>query len=452
LDLDVSRLKRTLTNVAIGVVIAIAVHTFHDSAIISRTENIAMDFMINWSQGMVSDDSKAVPFVFIDIDEQSYQAWGEPGTIPKDKLALLLKFANSGDPSIVVVDVDSSVRGKKYSEEESEINSLIAAVRGSGDESRSLANPTPLNLFVRGFRKRLDNQSIYPEVKKSVLESTLDPELGVHSASPLFERDLYDHRVRRWRLLETACSEDSGVVIPSVQLITVANLYLKSTSLNPLYEALQTHRPLTCNSPPANPEPDVMLGTEKIILLADRLNDRIIYKLPWAQGSFDSNRIESVQHKGKTVPLAIRLSADTVAKNIERLDPALLDDRIVVIGSSFSENRDSYLTPVGAMPGAVVLINAIHSLLQYGQIQRPATWIIFCIEIVLILVVSVLFAMLGSYAAKVVSGLIVLVLLLPATFTLFKYGVWLDFALPLIGVQLHEMVARAEATIIKHPS
>jgi len=195
-----------------------------------------------------------------------------------------------------------------------------------------------------------------------------------------------------------------------------------------------------------------MLGTEKIILLADRLNDRIIYKLPWAQGSFDSNRIESVQHKGKTVPLAIRLSADTVAKNIERLDPALLDDRIVVIGSSFSENRDSYLTPVGAMPGAVVLINAIHSLLQYGQIQRPATWIIFCIEIVLILVVSVLFAMLGSYAAKVVSGLIVLVLLLPATFTLFKYGVWLDFALPLIGVQLHEMVARAEATIIKHPS
>ena len=78
-----SRLKRTLTNVAIGVVIAIAVHTFHDSAIISRTENIAMDFMINSSQGMVSDDSKAVPFVFIDIDEQSYQGWGEPGTIPK---------------------------------------------------------------------------------------------------------------------------------------------------------------------------------------------------------------------------------------------------------------------------------------------------------------------------------------------------------------------------------
>jgi len=136
----VSRLKRTITNIAIGVVIAIVVHLFHDSPIISRIENVAMDFMINWSQGMVSDDSKAVPFVFIDIDEQTYQSWGEPGTIPKDKLALLLGFANAGDPSVVVVDIDTSIRDKTYVEEDEEINSLVVAASELGRESDGSAN------------------------------------------------------------------------------------------------------------------------------------------------------------------------------------------------------------------------------------------------------------------------------------------------------------------------
>lgn len=447
-----SRLKRTITNIAIGVVIAIVVHLFHDSPIISRIENVAMDFMINWSQGMVSDDSKAVPFVFIDIDEQTYQSWGEPGTIPKDKLALLLGFANAGDPSVVVVDIDTSIRDKTYVEEDGEINSLVVAASELGRESDGSANSKALNIFVRGFRQRLDGQSIYPELKISILESLLNPDLGVLSASPLFERDLYDHRVRRWRLFETACDGDTGVIVPSVQLIAASKFYLQSESLNPLATALETHRPTTCNVPPAKPKAGVTLGSQELILMGDRLNDRIIYKLPWSKSSFDSDRIESVQHNGKTVPLAIRLPADMVINNIDRLDPSLLEDRIVVIGSSFSENRDSYLTPIGTMPGAVVLINAIHSLLQYGQIQRPAAWIIFSIELVLIIFVSILFASLGSYVAKVISGLIVLALLLPTTFALFKFGVWLDFALPLVGVQLHEMIARAESNIIKHPT
>jgi CHASE2 domain-containing sensor protein len=98
------------------------------------------------------------------------------------------------------------------------------------------------------------------------------------------------------------------------------------------------------------------------------------------------------------------------------------------------------------MPGAVVLINAIHSLLQYGQMDRPSVWLVLGIEFVLILGVSILFSIMGTYLAKIVSGVVVLVVLLPLTFSMFKYGLWLDFALPLLGVQLHELVARVKSS------
>jgi len=34
--------------------------------------------------------------------------------------------------------------------------------------------------------------------------------------------------------------------------------------------------------------------------------------------------------------------------------------------------------------------------------------------------------------------------MIPITFWLFKYGVWLDFAIPLMAVQIHYMHARYE--------
>ncbi|SVD86106.1 uncharacterized protein METZ01_LOCUS438960, partial [marine metagenome] len=130
-----------------------------------------------------------------------------------------------------------------------------------------------------------------------------------------------------------------------------------------------------------------------------------------------------------------------------KLDPSLLKDRIVVIGGSFAENRDNYLTPIGMMPGAMILINAMHSLLQYGQMERPSPWLLYGLELVLILIASVIFALTETFAAKLISGLVTLILLLPLTFSFFKYGLWLDFALPLLGVQIHETVTRWERTL-----
>jgi len=47
----------------------------------------------------------------------------------------------------------------------------------------------------------------------------------------------------------------------------------------------------------------------------------------------------------------------------------------MVIGASFAESRDRHLTPLGEMPGTLVLINAIQSLYQHGELTAPPLWV-----------------------------------------------------------------------------
>ncbi len=425
----------------------VSVHIWHDSAILSRIENAAMDFMINWTQGVISSEEETIPFVFIDIDEKTYRKWGEPATVPKDKLAKMLEFARSGDPILIVADVDTSERSAIYSDQALERTQLVDSLTKWADDEGGISSPNnPTVLFVRSFRKSPAEDAEYPELRKSILDHLLVENENFHSVSPLFERSLYDYTVRHWRLFEPTCNEGVGNVVPSVQLITAARIYLGDLDLSKVYRALDLYRPDSCDSELDTPQQSLVLGGRRLSLLGDRLNDRIIYKVPWANGSFSQSQIDMISYDNQQMPLATHLSARLIVDSESELDPSLLEGRIVVIGSSFVENRDSYLTPIGVMPGAVVLINAIHSLLQYGQMGRPSVWLLLGLEFVLILGVSILFSIMGTYLAKIVSGVVVLVVLLPLTFSMFKYGLWLDFALPLLGVQLHELVAKVKSS------
>lgn len=53
------------------------------------------------------------------------------------------------------------------------------------------------------------------------------------------------------------------------------------------------------------------------------------------------------------------------------VDPSWLAGRVVGIGASFAESRDRHLTPLGEIPGALVLINAMQSLYRHGELTAP---------------------------------------------------------------------------------
>jgi CHASE2 domain-containing sensor protein len=123
-------------------------------------------------------------------------------------------------------------------------------------------------------------------------------------------------------------------------------------------------------------------------------------------------------------------------------------DTIVVIGSSYAESGDIHATPLGEMPGPLILINAIKSFNQWGQITTPPPWIKWLIEALLIVFIAWVYAWANSFWGTLLVGITILAVFVPVSFWFFKAGMWVDFALPVFGMQLHQLIAEHEEKII----
>ena len=112
----------------------------------------------------------------------------------------------------------------------------------------------------------------------------------------------------------------------------------------------------------------------------------------------------------------------------------VLKNSIVVIGGSYGEGRDVHLTPLGEMPGALIIINAIHTLLEHGEIKPLSAWLKFLTYLSLLVLMSLVLARFGYGWGSIILGLFVLFVLIPSSILLFSYGILLDFMLPLSAV------------------
>ena len=121
--------------------------------------------------------------------------------------------------------------------------------------------------------------------------------------------------------------------------------------------------------------------------------------------------------------------------------------RIVVVGQTYSESRDFFETPLGHMSGAMVLVNAIDSMAKHRLMQPPSTLLTFFVSFILILIVGYLFARWDSTTGMTLATIAVIVTAGVASFFLFAHGVWLDFAAPIIGIQIHRRWADFEEKI-----
>lgn len=146
-----------------------------------------------------------------------------------------------------------------------------------------------------------------------------------------------------------------------------------------------------------------------------------------------------------------RLSAQLITESNEPISTDPVRGKIVIIGASYEASRDIHHTPVGAMPGALIITNAVKSLQQFGQLQGPPGWVKLLIEGVLIILMAWAFAHFNSIGGVILTGLAVALVLVPISFYFFKYGIWIDLAAPILGMQLHEVVANyEEALAMKH--
>jgi len=434
--------KRVSINVVIGLVIFFALFLMQGKPLITHIENAAMDLLIKLQQRLVPTPEKAVPFVFLDINEETYREWGNPYFVPRDRLAGLITFALSGKPRAVIVDIGVSERGLPPTYKQLGVDVLVKSLAEAGEQT-----PPPPVLFVASSQDSLKSPKSR-ELRTSFLDAVIDDQESYFRFAPLFHRDQYDQTVRRWKLYEGTCTNQVAMVIPSAQLLIATLVRDGLEGAQKLKTNLSKLKPGPCVAGKTSGEAMFQFGDQQINLHGDRLANRIIYSIPWDLEKQTPRQVERVPFKGIEVDLVTHIGVESILNNEDKLNPTILSDRIVVIGGTYEDARDWHMTPVGYMPGAAILINATHSLLQYGQMQKPKLWIIIIAELIMIFFASVVFALLHSFVAKLVGGIIVLVAMVPITFYVFKYGIWLDFALPFLAIQIHETIAKSETAIV----
>lgn len=430
------RLAAFCSNSILGILVALFLLVIHDSSWVREPENWAMDAMMNVSKALPSmaestssGKQEKVEYSFLEIDEATYRKWGEPYHVPRDRLQTLIDFSATGGAKIIIVDVALSKDGLVPEHDANLIEFLRQYDEGE--------NP-PL-ILARTFQATISNDNTpLPNIEQSFIDK-YGFKNNVFWAAPLFKVDLSDGILRRWELLRLACQGGKPVVVPSIQLLVDALLRMKESEKRQKRKKLTTQltniRPETCQQLDEQNEygsTKLDYGGRPVDWPTDGLGERLIFTIPW--------KIE----KGHSYPDFERFPALLITDNGSAISHDLVKDRVVVIGGSYSAGRDNRWTPIGYMPGALVVLNAVKSLHLFGQIRAPAGWVKLGLEIVLILLMALAFSSLGSMKGAIVVGLIIVIVLLPISFHYFKYGIWLELAVPILAMQIHQVIAEYE--------
>lgn len=457
------RYRHLLTNLGVGLGIFLFLIPFHHKPWLMEIEDASMDWVMQIRQAIIPNpqDQKELPaFVLLDIDDDTYQDWKEPLFTPRDRLKNLLEAAVKAQPRLIVVDIDVSQKmplagleqltlGLSLHPHDQALRDYFQKYVATCQAPTTEKVTCPPIILARAFRETPDQLPLH--LRPSFLEETVTNSAPyVQWASTLFSRSA-DYFVRRWWLWQPACDDkQQPQVVPSVELLAVALIVngISKNSPTQLATALQPFQPKDCQHALAPPIPQtIQIGELTVSAGLQDIRQRIVYSLPWQPKKPSSGdlRYTLSDQQGNT-KLTV-FSAKNFA--ISPPNPALLEtakDQVVIIGGSYGEGRDIHATPLGEMPGMLILTNAIYSLLQHEkeELDSLAEWQKLLVEAILIAIMSFAFAYWDSFWAMLFSAIFILVVLLPASIALFRYGVWLDFAVPLLTVYLHNLAAEFE--------
>lgn len=121
-------------------------------------------------------------------------------------------------------------------------------------------------------------------------------------------------------------------------------------------------------------------------------------------------------------------------------------DRVVLVGATFADSRDFFMTPHGRLPGVEVHANIVHMLLTRSFIH-PVTWLTsFVIQVTAVLVAGVIMVYARASVVNALCLVAPVLLAVPLSYLAFNSGgYWVDFALPVVTTKfLGSWVGRFE--------
>lgn len=457
--------RKFLHNVIVGLSVVWIITLLDEHSWFANTQDDGIDFIMQFYQDIIPEmEKKKIPaFIFLDVDDVSRQQWDDPLVTPREKIKNLIATAVQGQASLVVVDYDLNrpipvAAGAPLHFGDQALKTYLANY--ASQHCQETENSCPPILLARTFQLPTDS---IPKPRLGFLEEAVEQSAPyVQWGTVQFERSDYDQRVRRWRLWEPVCVENQPAMIPSIELLAAAlirnqdPLTAGNSALTPaetqalLNKRLTEFQPENCQheEEPIELSSQIQMGDLTINTDQQGIFQRVRFSFSWPADKKPGLDYFQYDQSGQ-LALAV-LSAHHYAKLPVESDISVFKNNIVIIGSSSPQTRDIYPTPLGEMPGAMIIVNAIHSLLEYGVIKPVPSGVKVVLMVILIFVMSWLFTRLNPFMSMILLIFLIGVVVLPIAIALFRYGVWLDFALPLLVVQIYQMTADLDELRKKH--
>ncbi|MBL8575452.1 MAG: CHASE2 domain-containing protein [Hyphomicrobiaceae bacterium] len=306
------------------------------------------DRLVRWSTAISQDNSASIPVTFVDVDGASMQRFGAPAITPRDMLAAVTTSAREARAAGIFLDFDFALgrdqdRGHQALIEMIDSHPVDAAplflVRANAADT---AGGTTASAGAEQYA------AVAAAVERRIAAGA---PIRFVAARARLDDDLV---VRRWVLWETDCA--SGRTDAAPQLYAAAiTAFGASEGLGRVDRLAQAETDAVCRkatrptSPwPRNPE----------------LEARIPFRLLAADRSFGR---DVITRNGETVPLMRRVIAHTLVRagadasapmRPRTVAPELFAGRFVIVGAT-EQAGDRYVTPLGVLPGAVIVANNV---------------------------------------------------------------------------------------------
>jgi CHASE2 domain-containing sensor protein len=430
--------RRLLINQFIGLnfLSLIIILTPHIPSLI-ELEDVSIDFMMELYSGIPPREEKISPFVLLDIDDETHQNWGQPLYTPRYKLKNLIDAAVQAEARLIVVDIDVSQSIGESTPDDLKLKEYLTNHVAICRENQLACPPIILvrafSEFAYDFVKPFSDlayDSVPAKPRIGFLEDVVAqsyPYLQWGSAQFFISNDM----MRRWRLWEPTCQNEQPGVTPSIELLVMGMI---RGCTEDIQKALRPFHPKNCETNEIVAPAFISFCGLTISTNHRSIQQRIMFRIPWLNDEIPPNN--------NNVPILTILSAQPYAESPLQASLKELNGGIVVIGGSYGRRgeNDVHSTPIGDMPGALVIINAIHTLLQDMTIKPVSMWILFAIAIVFITVTTVFSYFSFGFLWKMLGVTIVffiLVMLLYVSVVIFEEGTWLNIVIPLLIVEIY---------------
>ncbi len=324
-------------------------------------------------------NTKTQPFVFVRIDQHTFEKLNRYITFPKGKMAIYLNNLANSKAKLAIIDLDFS-----HQECLKETCSLKKAME---DYAKNSQNP-PL-LLVRVIEDNITEG--LGNLSHSVYDEIVNEAPHIHWVSAVFQPSS-DGIIRRHKPWVAVCRNKNLLVLPAVHLFSerlvvgenISDFEKKVANVAEKYnEICENNKPKSLASLYSALDHEFGLGN-------DKNKDRILFLY---SPTLSEPVLPKKLKEPDIEPLVSNIDAHRLLKENNGIIKQL-DKKIVVFGDSYPSSNDIMHTPLFLqMPGSLVIINSINSILSYGQVRTVywyetliASFILSFVSIALVLI------------------------------------------------------------------